>query len=68
MPLCLLLFQECYVLIFWKDEDTVSVVKESDIIGAVPGIGEVCEVKGYRNKTYSGQVAAIGMIKMNGDN
>ena len=51
----------CYYLIFWKKEESVSVVKEKDLILREERfeIGMECEVK-YGGKVLQGVLAGIG--------
>ena len=55
-----------YYLIFWPEEDSVSVVIRSSIVGSdfdTLDVGTECQVK-QRSKLFSGKVAASGEKKL----
>ena len=56
-----------YYLIFWPEEDSVSVVIRSSIVGSdfdTLDVETECQVK-QRSKLFSGKVAASGEKKVN---
>ena len=50
---------ESYCLILWPEEDSVSVVSESAVLGSLT-VGNNCQVKMGHNK-YNGRILAVGM-------
>lgn len=59
-PACLVFFLEQFILVYWPDEDCVSVVSEESVEGT-NDMGEPCAVK-LGKKVYSGRTAAIGKL------
>ena len=54
---------EQFVLVFWEEEETCSVVKETNVLGgAVQGC--MARISGFRKKTLEGRVAAVGKYSM----
>ena len=52
---------EQYYLIFWEEENSVTVVSASNIAnGRQTVVGKCCDVV-YNHKSYVGQIAAKGM-------
>lgn len=60
---CFILFTECFVLVYWPDEDSTSVVRQSAILTpsiADQAVGVACTVKTGRSKC-TGRIAGMGM-------
>ena len=54
---------EWFVLVFWEEEETCSVVKEANVFGgAVQGC--MARISGFGKKTLEGRVAAVGKCSM----
>ena len=56
--MCIVRLLGRYVMVYWTDEDSVSVVDE-DRVDEVRDIGEMCDVKCGKS-IYNGKIAAIG--------
>ena len=54
----LLILVEQYLLVYWEDEDGVSVVVEDNVDHVAP-VGDRCSVKCGKS-VYVGKVAAVG--------
>ena len=53
-------FLELWILVYWSDENSVSVHKEDEIKAvSTPDIGNECVVV-FRGKRYTGRIAATG--------
>ena len=50
--------EESYLLVYWEEEDAVSVIATHQVEGE-PKQGELCKVK-IKRKMYTGRVASIG--------
>lgn len=61
LPLCaifaLFILEQC-ILVYWVEEDSVTVVEEDHVDG-VRSVGEMCGVKCGKN-VYQGKIAATG--------
>ena len=58
----LLCSTEKYYLVFWEEEDSVSVVPQACLAESKqPTVGEVCDVI-LRRKRYSGRISATGTV------
>lgn len=54
----LLILTEQYLLVYWEEEDGVSVVVEDQVDRVAP-VGESCSVKCGKS-AYPGKIAAVG--------
>lgn len=53
---------EQFILVYWMDEESVSVVDEESVEG-VKAVGEMCSVK-LGKTSYSGKTAAVGKSRI----
>ena len=53
------LFSECFVLVFWPEEDAVTTVAEGNIVNTDLRVRKACQVK-LGKKKYTGQIASTG--------
>ena len=51
-------YTDCYVLVYWVEEGTVSTVPSKNIDGEL-AIGRLCSAK-YDKKSYPAKIAAFG--------
>ena len=46
-------------MIYWKEEDALSVVKAADVVDGSLCVGERCTVR-IKKEVYPGQIAGVG--------